>query len=260
MQQRICSAHQPAFLPWLGTIHKVATSDVFVVMDMAKFLRRAFMHRNRIEVNGAPHYVGLTLPSGADSAYCDEVTISPHHPTCLQDIARTLERTYKHYPHFDDLDAFIEHALIHCGSADLNRIYLIQLTFLCAKLGIRTSIRRESEMFTREELRQFNASERLLEHALRTHATVYVTGINSTAYLDAAVFERERIAHRVQEFSYVPFRRLQKCDVPLSIVHHIASLGYERLGEALRGLQTIQGLPTHSVVEEPRVPDVNPDD
>ena len=47
---KICSAHQPAFLPWLGLIHKIIVSDIFVFMDIAKFGKRAFMHRNKIEI------------------------------------------------------------------------------------------------------------------------------------------------------------------------------------------------------------------
>ena len=38
----ILSAHQPAFLPWLGLIEKVILSDIFIVMDIAKFRKRAF--------------------------------------------------------------------------------------------------------------------------------------------------------------------------------------------------------------------------
>ena len=65
---KITSAHQPAFMPWIGLIHKVFLSDVFIFMDIAKFRKRAFMHRNRIEINDAAHFIGLKVN---DQSYYD---------------------------------------------------------------------------------------------------------------------------------------------------------------------------------------------
>ena len=48
---KIVSAHQPAFLPWIGYLHKLSLSDEFIVMDLAKFRKREFIHRNIIEIN-----------------------------------------------------------------------------------------------------------------------------------------------------------------------------------------------------------------
>ena len=38
----VVSAHQPAFLPWLGYIEKFALSDIFIVMDIAKFRKSIY--------------------------------------------------------------------------------------------------------------------------------------------------------------------------------------------------------------------------
>ena len=84
---KIVSAHQPAFMPWLGLIHKVFLSDVFVFMDIAKFRKRAFMHRNRIEINNSPHFIGLKVNDQSDFKLCNEINISEHH---LSDFKKTL--------------------------------------------------------------------------------------------------------------------------------------------------------------------------
>ena len=44
----ILSGHQPAYLPWLPYLHKLFVSDVFIFMDEVKFIRRDFIHRNKI--------------------------------------------------------------------------------------------------------------------------------------------------------------------------------------------------------------------
>lgn len=56
----IISAHQPAYNPWLGFIHKILLSDIFVVMDDVQFEKNSFINRNKILQNS--NEVMLTVP------------------------------------------------------------------------------------------------------------------------------------------------------------------------------------------------------
>ena len=56
----IISAHQPAYNPWLGFIHKILLSDIFVVMDDVQFEKNSFINRNKILQNS--NEVMLTIP------------------------------------------------------------------------------------------------------------------------------------------------------------------------------------------------------
>ena len=84
---KIVSAHQPAFLPWLGYIEKIGLSDQFILMNLAKFRKRAFMHRNKIEINQKPHYLGFHLEKNADYLNCNEVYINKNFPKDLSNIS-----------------------------------------------------------------------------------------------------------------------------------------------------------------------------
>ena len=50
--EKIVSAHQPNFLPYLGFFDKMDKSDVFVIRDEVQFAERDYHHRNRIRING----------------------------------------------------------------------------------------------------------------------------------------------------------------------------------------------------------------
>ena len=61
---RILSAHQPVYLPGLILFHKIALSDVFVLLPDVQFQRHSWQQRNRVR-NGkdaiflSPHkYIG----------------------------------------------------------------------------------------------------------------------------------------------------------------------------------------------------------
>lgn len=56
----ILTAHQPVYLPWLGLFHKIWLSDVFVSFDIAQYLTKDWMNRNKIKTNVGDNW--LTVP------------------------------------------------------------------------------------------------------------------------------------------------------------------------------------------------------
>ena len=56
----VVSIHQPNFLPWLGFFHKLARSDVFILLDTVDFSRGS--RTNRVQVLAADTPSWLTVP------------------------------------------------------------------------------------------------------------------------------------------------------------------------------------------------------
>ena len=57
----VVSAHQPSYFPWLGLLHKITSSDVYVLMDDVQLADRNYQHRNLfLRRDGIPRL--LTLP------------------------------------------------------------------------------------------------------------------------------------------------------------------------------------------------------
>jgi len=234
---KITSAHQPAFMPWIGLIHKVFLSDVFIFMDIAKFRKRAFMHRNRIEINDAAHFIGLKVNDQSDFKLCNEIHISKHNQLDLKKMKDKILFSYKKSEYLDDLKDFLENSY-NDNSNNLNEICLSQLYFLCEKLEIRTQILKESDIMNIEKTQEIDASERLLNHAKITNANIYLTGINSKNYLNENLFKENNLIHLVQKFDYKKFLDYQNCTEPLSIVHQIAKIGYSEIKNNLNNFQT----------------------
>ena len=234
---KICSAHQPAFSPWLGLIHKIMISDIFVVMDIAKFRKRAFMHRNKIEINEKPNYIGLTLDAESDYKTCDLLNLNTNNISCLSEIFEKVEHTYAKSKFKNQLMDFFQQTIVDIDNYNFNEICLNQLKYLCKKLVINTEIILESDFLTKEQIKDLGASKRLLCHAKHTNSQVYITGINSSDYLDTEVFKKNNIHHLVQKFNYDIFRNLQKCIEPLSIVHQIAHLGFDNIASLMNEKQ-----------------------
>jgi hypothetical protein len=225
---KIVSAHQPAFCPWAGLLHKVILSDIFIFMDIAKFRKRAFMHRNRIEINGIANFFGLKINDDSDNKFCHEIYISNFHSNIYDELYKKIELTYKNYPYYKDLNSFLI-LFLNKEKKSLNDLCLWQLELLCNKLEIDSKIIKESDIISFEESKLIDASNRLLRHAKFTKADIYITGINSKDYLDKDIFIKNSINHFVQEFDYKIFLQYQKCQEPLSVIHQIATIGFEKI-------------------------------
>ena len=172
---KLVSAHQPAFIPWVGLLHKLMICDTFIFMDIAKFRKRAFMHRNYIEINKSKNLLSLNINKNADYQNCNEIKISEFHLDCLENIKKKIIHTYKNKEYFCDLDEFLSNCF-NKNVNDLNSICLHQLEFLKEKLKINTKIILESKIMKNQSLKK-SPSERLLAHAKNTNANIYITGI-----------------------------------------------------------------------------------
>jgi len=230
----ILSAHQPAFLPWAGFIEKIGLSEVFIIMDIAKFRNRAFMHRNRIEINNKPFFLGLHLAKGSDVKRCNEIFINPNFSNDLKDISNKIKMTYMKSKFFNDVENFCYECLDNIDNKlNLVEITTIQIKFLIKQFKFKTELKLESSFLNEEKMQNLDASRRLLEHAKYFNAKCYVTGINSSNYLDKSIFDADNITNFIQKFNYDPYLRYQKSDMPLSIVHQIANIGLKNMGELL---------------------------
>ena len=55
-------AHQPEFLPWLGSISKAAMGDVYFILDTVQYSKELFQNRNKIRIRDGKGWQWLTIP------------------------------------------------------------------------------------------------------------------------------------------------------------------------------------------------------
>lgn len=57
----IMSAHQPAYLPWLGYFDKIKRSDVFVFLDTVQYEKNSFTNRNKIKTKDGSLWLSIPV-------------------------------------------------------------------------------------------------------------------------------------------------------------------------------------------------------
>jgi hypothetical protein len=197
----IVAAHQPAFLPWLGYLDKLAQADLFVVMDDLQYEAQNFQNRNRVKLDRGPHWLTVPLLRGAQTDRVMDKRIDNagrggrHH--WQRRIWRTLEVHYGRAPHFARYAPALEETFVRrwdwLVELDLQLLDLARGWF-----GITRPIVRASSLGL-EGVK--TARIRSMCEAVGAH--VYLSGRGgSTGYLDTDALARAGITTLWQRFTH----------------------------------------------------------
>jgi len=222
----IVSINQPAYLPWLGYFHRIAVSDMHIILDHVQFEKNSFTNRNKIKTSHG--WSWLTVPVKTKGQFKNlaintlEINNqskwnSKHWQTILQN--------YRKAPYFAQYAPFFEAAYQQEWSslADLcwetNR-------YLLDTLGIQTPLLLSSQMAP-----SGMKDELVLNLCQKANAKVYLSGILGKNYLRESLFEEVGIQVRYQQYrhpEYTQFRG-QTFESYMSVIDLLFNHGSESL-------------------------------
>ncbi len=190
---------QSNYIPWKGYFDAIAGVDEFVLLDEVQFTRRDWRNRNRILVNGEPHW--LTIPVQTRGRYTqriDETLVSGGDWASAH--LRTIEMAYARAPHREWMLEMLGSAWSVAAGMDrlsaVNRTFIERINEL---LGISTPLRWSSEFDSRPD-----PTDRLVDICTALQATTYVSGPAAKAYLDESRFEDVGIDVEYLDYSGFP--------------------------------------------------------
>ena len=197
----ILAAHQPAFMPWLGYLDKLAKADLFVVMDDLQFEAQNFQNRNRVKLNHGPHWLTVPLLRGKQTdrvldKRIDNTGRGGRHHWQIR-TWRTLCVHYGRAPHFARYAAALEDTYVRRWDwlVDLD-LHMLDLARVW--LGIGKPIVRASSLGLSGA-----KTDRILSLCQATGAKTYLSGRGGSAgYLDTAQLERGGVATLWQTFKH----------------------------------------------------------
>lgn len=192
----IVTAHQPAYLPWLGYIHKIALSDIFVILDDVQFEKNSFTNRNKIYSTQGE--LMLTVPiqmKGHIGKPIKEIRISNLENWRKKHLI-TILQSYRKAPFFDYYAPWLES--IYSKEWD----FLIDLTneilfFLIKEMNIKTKIIRQSDTGINSQKQDL-----VFDLCKFTKADIYISGALGKDYIDVTPFKQAQIDVYFQNYQH----------------------------------------------------------
>jgi hypothetical protein len=209
----ILSAHQPAYIPWLGYFDKIASADVFVYLDTVQFEKNSFINRNKIKTpQGA---LWLTIPvktKGHTCASLRTTEIDDAQPWRAKHL-KSIEMNYRKAPRFEECFPKIE-ALMLMPESNLAEYCFHQLRFWLDELAIDTQVVRSSKLPV-----ESTKSNLILDICRHFSAGHYLSGALGLNYLIEDDFRKKGVAIEYQSFTPQAYPQLWGDFIPyLSIL------------------------------------------
>lgn len=231
------AGNQPYFLPYLGFWQLIHVADLFLLADDYDYIRHSWVNRNRILLNGRPHYLRVEVRSNKESRLImdKQLVESPH---AISDKLKTLEYAYLKAPCFADGYALAERILTW-PERNLALFLEHSIREVCAYLGITTPFCHSSDIPGNS---QFKREERIYDFCHRLGADTYVNLPGGQALYDFGEFARRGIRLRFIQPELKPYPQFGGPFVErLSILDAIMFNSREQLHEMLDDFTYIDG-------------------
>lgn len=198
----ITSIHQPAYLPWLGYIHKINLADTFIFFDTTQFEKNSFINRNKIKTANGP--VWLTVPVKTQGHFAKEIRqIEPAGQVWREKHWLTIEMNYKkskYWPQYSE-------ALRELYKKEYDNIADLcydQLILLLGWLNVKTKVIRSSEL----KPRQSKKMDLVLNILAEVKASSYISGALGRDYIDRKAFQDKNIKLYYQSYEHPGYTQL----------------------------------------------------
>jgi hypothetical protein len=196
------SAHQPAYLPWLGYFDKIARSDIFIYLDTVQFEKNSYTNRNRVKTPQGAAW--LTVPvkvRGHIGKTVAELEIDNSQDWRRKHL-NTVFMNYKKAPRFEECYPRLE-TLYQSRHQLLTELCWEQLLFWLKELGINTRIVRSSTLPVGSK-----KSDLVLDLCRYFSADRYLSGALGRDYLKVDDFTSCGISVMFQEYRHPVYPQL----------------------------------------------------
>tara|TARA_B100001093_G_C26847607_1_gene1023627 strand:+ start:2477 stop:3187 length:711 start_codon:yes stop_codon:yes gene_type:complete len=223
----ILSAHQPAYIPWAGYIHKIISSDVFIILDNVQYEKNSFINRNYLLMNNEPKL--LTVP----------VELKSHISTKIIDIKiannqkwarkhlQSIQLNYNKTPFYNKHIQFFE-KIFYQEWIYINDLNNKILEYFLLELKCNTIIKKMSETSIKGK-----KTDLIINLCNEFNCDVFILGVNGKNYINNTLGKKNNISFLVQEFDSEKYNNYlkKKLDKNLSVLDILFNMPSENISE-----------------------------
>ena len=177
---------QPYFFPYIGYYQLVHAVDMFVFYDDVNYIKRGWINRNRIIINGQPAYLTVSLQRASQNRRIRDIGLLDNRPQLL----RSIELAYRKAPFFAETMGMIEEVLTrpvqHIGELAMHSV-----TAVMDYLGLSCYYAISSSEFA--HTKPLDRADRLIAITKECGAAHYVNLIGGCELYDQAYFRKQGV-------------------------------------------------------------------
>jgi hypothetical protein len=178
---------QPYFFPYIGYFQLINSVETFVIYDDVNYIKKGWINRNNILVNGKPHLFSIALKEVSQNKKINEISVDDSN--WKADLLKTITLSYKKAPFFQGAFPVIEDIILF-DEKNLAKFLTHAIRKICSYLLIETNIVVSSEI---EKDNTLKAQEKIIEICRKTDTTHYINAIGGMELYDKSDFSKYNI-------------------------------------------------------------------
>lgn len=199
---------QPYLFPYIGYYQLVYSSDVFVFYDDVNYIKRGYINRNAILLNGSAHRFTIPVPGASQNVLINTLKFSED----VSKILLTIKQAYKNAEYYSEVMPLIEKVLTQ-EDREITSLCKASIEVVLDYLGVqKPKLLRSSDL---EYDRNLSAAEKLIEISKINSCSDYVNSpggreLYSKEYFQKMGLKLQFINPEVSEYSqggaeFVPY-------------------------------------------------------
>ena len=203
---------QPYFFPYIGYWQLINYVDKYVILDDVNYIKRGWINRNRILVNGAVRYFNVKINKASQNKLIKDTYI------CGDDVGSQIELlkyAYRQAPEYVTVMKLLEVCLQY-NDLNLTNYLKRQIELVNDYLGIHTPIVLSSHIEKNDKLK---GQDRIIEICKKLRATEYCNAIGGVELYNESDFAKNGIELKFLKAHLVEYNQGSDYFVPaLSII------------------------------------------
>ena len=228
---------QPYFFPYIGYWQLMNAVDRYVIFDDVNYIKKCWINRNRILVNGQPVYFNLPILDASQNKLIMDTRVNPD-PKLKEKNLFTIKCTYKRAPFFCEIYPIIEN-VIRCEEESLSRYLFHSICTIARALDIKCEFHISSTIEKDESLK---GEDKVLAICEKLDATDYYNPIGGTELYHDEKFRDHGMELRFMQTDHIEYQQFRKDDpfVPnLSIIDVLMFNGIIGTKELLKACKPV---------------------
>jgi hypothetical protein len=178
---------QPYLFPYIGYFQLINAVDKFVILDDVNFIKRGWINRNRILVNGKDYLFSIPLEQVSQNKLICECKLC--EGKWKEKLLKTIEHSYKKTPFFNDCFGIIS-AILRTEETDLSKWLTFQIKVICNYLEIKTNIVDTSRAYSNQQLK---AQDKIIDICIQEKAQSYYNAVGGKLLYNVYDFKKNNI-------------------------------------------------------------------
>lgn len=205
---------QPYLFPYIGYFQLICAVDTFVIFDDVNFIKRGWINRNRILLDGKERLFTLSLEKASQNKLINQIAIlgGQEH---REEILKLMHHAYGKAPEYGRVYPLIRE-IVNNGNPNLCEFIEFSLKRIAEFLGIDTGFVCSSQIAKNGALK---GQDRIINICKRLNADQYINPIGGTELYDKIEFDQKSIKLFFLNTKNIAYRQFKNDFIPnLSII------------------------------------------